>query len=331
LANITYTAINVIKMKKGAKAQLFTLDLLLALIPLTIAMGISASAMSGVAVQISDYTDWYSYNRVVNDAVDVMIKTPGEPTGWNSTNAPDILGLANYSSTAGVGPYQLDSRKVGALNSSTAGGTIFSVGTTRLLGNETFSYLNLSFLGASLNTTNLSINFATGSRTNVTNIYASERMALLALTEIAGVMEEVGHFAGNTSACCGNPGGGQRGYNISFFVITGEKTTYDFWLFGEELSGTVTHKYGIAPGLAGTSCDCVGGTFNALPNPDTITKKLVDDDLTENSFNEVIVRPNGNGYINYYLIKAPAGTAEDLVTPNLAGAKPVKVILEVGR
>ncbi|MBU2559367.1 hypothetical protein KKA03_00555 [archaeon] len=317
-------------MKRGAKAQLFTLDLLLALVPLTIAIGISASAMSGVAIQMSDYTSWYSNNRMINDAMDVLIKTPGDPPDWNSTNAPSILGLANYSTTAGVGPYQLDSRKVGALNASIAGGTIFSVGIKSLLGNETFSYMNLSFLGASANTTNLSINFATGSRGSVLNIYASERLALLALSEISGMMEEVGHFATNATACCSNAG--TRVYNETFFVAAGETTTYDFWLVGEWQSGpAVTNKYGINPDT-GVTCDCTGEpNYINLGQPNLIIKEQVDGILTENTVNELMVRPKGNGEANYYIIKAPAGTPENMISPNLAGAKPVKVVLEVGR
>jgi uncharacterized membrane protein len=80
-------------MKKGAKAQLFTLDLLLALIPLTIALGISASAISGVATQIEDYTDIYGMKRIATDAADVLIKTSGDPKEWDNSSV-QVLGFA---------------------------------------------------------------------------------------------------------------------------------------------------------------------------------------------------------------------------------------------
>ena len=318
-------------MTGGTKAQLFTLDLLLALIPLTIALGMSANAISGVATQVQDYTYWYSYHRMVNDAMDVIIKTPGEPPDWNSINPPTTLGLANYTNTSGVGPYYLDSRKVGALNASINGGLLYQVCLSRLLGNETFPYLSLSFLGATVNTTNLSITFINGSRANALNIYAVERLALLDIEKIVSIMEEVGHFETNATPCCGNPGGGTRVYNETFFISSGDLSLYDYWLYGELQSGTVTNKYGIAPGLAGTGCNCTGGTFNNLDNPDPDVKKSIDTELVENSDNILFVRPKGNGQANYYIIRVPVGTPSELILPEIAGAKPIKVILEVGR
>lgn len=85
-------------MKGGAKAQLFTLDLLLALIPLTVALGMSANAMSGVVTQITDYTDIYGTKRVNIDAADVLIKTSGDPKEWDNSSI-QVLGFAAYVDT----------------------------------------------------------------------------------------------------------------------------------------------------------------------------------------------------------------------------------------
>ncbi|MFH1773585.1 MAG: hypothetical protein ABH874_01325 [Methanobacteriota archaeon] len=100
------------------KAQLFTLDLLLALVPLTLVLGMSATAIGGVVTQIQEYVYFYSMQRQVSDAADVLIKTPGVPPDWNSTIAPVTVGLAKYNSTEDrIYSHILDSEKIGAMNS----------------------------------------------------------------------------------------------------------------------------------------------------------------------------------------------------------------------
>ncbi len=84
-------------MKKGTKAQLFTLDLLLALIPLTIALGMSANAISGVSTQMEDYVDIYSDKRIANDAMDTLVKTAGIPVDWESNvSSIQMVGIAAW-------------------------------------------------------------------------------------------------------------------------------------------------------------------------------------------------------------------------------------------
>lgn len=84
-------------MKRGTKAQLFTLDLLLALVPLTIALGMSANAMSGVAIQVQDYADTYSDRRIANDAMDALVKTAGVPVDWESNvSSIQMVGVAAW-------------------------------------------------------------------------------------------------------------------------------------------------------------------------------------------------------------------------------------------
>jgi hypothetical protein len=79
------------------RGQLLTLDLLVSLIPLVLVLGISANTMSGVVTQVQDYSNTYDDQRVLQDAADALIKSPGEPVDWDgSTILPDVLGLVQY-------------------------------------------------------------------------------------------------------------------------------------------------------------------------------------------------------------------------------------------
>jgi|GEM_PF-6495532 outer membrane protein assembly factor BamB len=80
------------------RAQLFTLDLLLALVPITIILGMSANAMSGVATQVQDYVLIFSSHRTASDIADILIKTPGKPEIWDSTSV-EVLGFASKMDT----------------------------------------------------------------------------------------------------------------------------------------------------------------------------------------------------------------------------------------
>ena len=63
-------------MSRSRNAQLFSLDLLLALVPLTIALGMSANAMSGVISSQQEYLFTFGMNRVAIDMALVVSKNP---------------------------------------------------------------------------------------------------------------------------------------------------------------------------------------------------------------------------------------------------------------
>jgi hypothetical protein len=64
------------------RGQLLTLDLLLSLVPLVLVLGISANAMSGAVTQIQEYSTAYDDQRMLQDAADTLLKSPGEPPEW---------------------------------------------------------------------------------------------------------------------------------------------------------------------------------------------------------------------------------------------------------
>ncbi|RMF89252.1 MAG: hypothetical protein D6733_06690, partial [Methanobacteriota archaeon] len=72
------------------KGQLLTLDILLALVPLTLVLAYSASAMTGVVNQIQGYAYTYDTQRIALDAADLLLKRPGEPVFWDNTTVTTV-------------------------------------------------------------------------------------------------------------------------------------------------------------------------------------------------------------------------------------------------
>ncbi|MGZ7118900.1 MAG: hypothetical protein ACXVH2_04265, partial [Methanobacterium sp.] len=70
------------KFKDDEVGQAFTLDVMLALIIITVIMGISADAMDMASYKTSDFSARFTLERVTNDAADMLIKTPGSPDNW---------------------------------------------------------------------------------------------------------------------------------------------------------------------------------------------------------------------------------------------------------
>ncbi|MGB9977813.1 hypothetical protein [Methanobacterium sp.] len=68
--------------KKDNKAQIFSIDVLLALIVITVILGISADAMDMVSYKAQDYSSRLSLERTTADAADMLIKSSGSPDNW---------------------------------------------------------------------------------------------------------------------------------------------------------------------------------------------------------------------------------------------------------
>lgn len=68
--------------KKDNKAQIFSLDVLLALIIITVILGISADAMDLVSYKAQDYSSRLSLEGITADAADMLIKSSGSPDKW---------------------------------------------------------------------------------------------------------------------------------------------------------------------------------------------------------------------------------------------------------
>jgi hypothetical protein len=301
----------------------------LALVPLTIILGISASAISGVTTQIQDYVVTYSMTRVATDAADILIKTPGEPPNWNSTNPPTTVGLAEYDESTNITePNKLDDKKVMALNDTTYYGTeLYKEHLPRLIGNVT--YYNLTIEGLE-NATYIK-SWYYGSKSNASNIIVIKRTALLEIEKIEGSIFQVSHFGSEVTEPCNDPRGGEpRIYETDFYVAAGDLEIYDYWLVVyREDAGGQPMQYGIFDEKQ--DCDDVD-TPNNLPNQQVV-KEQIDDYLYSGSQNYLYLRVAGNPnlYADAYIIRVPAGTPPDAVSPENAGPKAVSVTLEVGR
>lgn len=77
------------------KGFIFTTDLLLAMIIVTMAIGLTTSTFESLNYQIQDFSGRQSLERTANDAADYLVKMPGNPSNWERNPQSNSLpGLA---------------------------------------------------------------------------------------------------------------------------------------------------------------------------------------------------------------------------------------------
>ena len=71
-----------------------SLDLLLALIPITLVIGFVASDMDNLLFQMEDTVFRSSMDRAAGDTLSTLLQTSGTPSDWEITGNTNIVGLA---------------------------------------------------------------------------------------------------------------------------------------------------------------------------------------------------------------------------------------------
>lgn len=98
--------------------MVFSMDLMLALIIITVVLGVSADAMDVVGWKIQDYSYTNSLERITIGAADMLIKNPGSPENWEESGdfSGVTPGLAEIDPvTMEVRPNTLNIRKINSL------------------------------------------------------------------------------------------------------------------------------------------------------------------------------------------------------------------------
>lgn len=86
-------------LDEDSRGFVVSLDLLIALIPLTIILGMVTADMGNIMYQIEDTVFRGSIDRVAADAMNTLLETSGTPPTWEKTGNVTIVGLAKYDST----------------------------------------------------------------------------------------------------------------------------------------------------------------------------------------------------------------------------------------
>lgn len=169
-------------IKRDSRGYMFSLDLLLALIPITIVLGMVAGDIDNMMYQVQDTVFRGSMDRVAFDTMNTLLETSGEPTNWEETGNPSVAGLAIYDPSDGPLEGTIDTLKLPALTQSDV---------QNLIGDDYGFFLNVTYLSngktvKSLGTYNSSAN----------DVVRVERVAIYSNLKIVSQAKDLIRFTG---------------------------------------------------------------------------------------------------------------------------------------
>lgn len=164
------------KIKDDSEGYVFSLDLLLALIPLTILLGMATADMDAMFYLTQEGVYQSSLQRVATDAASALLETSGTPHNWEETGNPSVVGIAKLSDNGDPIDNDISAAKLGGLNSTNLG---------ELIGPEYGYFINITTVRT--NAPYYSIGTYNNSAQNIARV---ERLVQLAKFEV--VSEGIG-------------------------------------------------------------------------------------------------------------------------------------------
>lgn len=271
-------------LDEDSRGFLLSMDLLIAIIPLTIIMGMMVADMDNMLYSVQSSVYQTSLERVGADTVNTLIKTSGSPYDWQDIGNPEIIGLAMYDTKKDAPvPNKLSPNKLAKLEKSDI---------ENIVGPGYDFYLDISTVEGNRNIKQVGTHDE-----DVPNIVRIERLVLSSNLEVVSSPEETTIRDGG------------RPYTITFQTSASSIEKYDYYiLFYKNTFESV-------------SVDVDGN--NVLTPGDDLTQEFpwkIEEAFLKNeeSFtdNTVTVAPESapGNEMYVYVVAVPKGTSDNEIT-----------------
>lgn len=319
--------------RKDNKAQIFSLDVMLALIIVTVILGISADAMDMVSYKSQDYSSRLSLERTTVDAADILIKSSGSPDKWeyDGFSEDTIPGLAKKEANQTI-PNTLSLEKILKLKSN----------YNQLMYGNILPYgLNSSMviypINSSLDPLVVMNNTVPKSACEVA---VANRTVLCDFVYLSAVIEINGPCSlkrsiGQELEVCPHTDhnsfdlkSGDIGWACHHFNITaGDLNSTDFYIITDPLLVTDSARWGID--RADVQMDCNEKFSNGpMPVNDKIASVMGNDTKAVLWFH-ILTKGDSKDSFDGYIVGVPKGTPLDQVKLDYLGPQPCFFVLEV--
>jgi len=257
----------------------FTSDLLLAMIIVTMAIGLTTSTFESLNHQMQDFSSRQSLERTVNDAADYLVKSPGNPTNWErhgpSTSLPGLAAIDRGLPDSNF----LHNRKVDRLNKNPS--------LIHNLVHTTNYRMVITTVDTHRRLIEVNSPNPTVALNNAKEVAVANRTAVFMPGEVLFQMIDLAHInpahPGHTTflwflrggdGIYVGPGNVTTAINpdSSFFVTAADIAIYDFFIIINDNTGVRSARYGVTDGDA-----VVNGTYEGLD--DTDRRDAVRDEL----------------------------------------------------
>ena len=288
-------------LSEDSKGFALSLDLLLAIIPLTLALGFVAADMDNILYQMEDTVFRGATDRAASDAVTALVTTSGDPVNWETTGTATVVGLAQYDTSKGA-PIEgtIDPVKLAAVTDAQV---------QSIIGPNYHYYMNVTTINKTGTKTNLKV-LGNASYPNANDVVKVERVALVSKFKVVSSL--VGQIRYT---------GGNRPYTIPTFQTSSTSSTlYDYWILMVNNQGFTAATVSVNNNMF---------NFNAanLGTPQKINSTFLSTNTTlPNQFYNNTVTLNVTGSfpssIDFYIVQTPKNVAASEITADSVKAKP---------
>ena len=292
--------------KRDSGGLALSLDLLLALIPITIILGLVAANMGNIMYETQDTIYRSSIERSAQDTANALLKTSGDPYNWEKLSASQVksVGLAKYDNSSKLSKeYVLSVDKVGAVTPSRV---------QSLLGSQYGFYLNITTLNGS-QIRNLTSENDTKNLNTASDVVTVERLVLISEFDIVAEFKNIRLTS--------------KPPTLTSYFPTNQAylDAFDYYVYIEK-SNFVSSGWVEVNHVTGTN-RAVGTNdpWNVPPlvkKIDPVIQKLYNETNLRDNIVQTQLRGSPGDTASVYIIQVPKGTPIEKVSP--AGAAGVR-------
>ena len=283
-----------------------SLDLLLALIPITLVIGFVASDMDNLLFQMEDTVFRSSMDRAAGDAMSTLLETSGTPSDWEINGNTNIVGLAQLDPSTNTSEQgTIDPLKLAALNTTHV---------QQLVGSQYGFYFNVSTINKSGTPVSLKT-LGDSSFGNAKDVVRVQRVAQASQFKVVSSL--VGQILYQ---------GGSRSFSIPNFQTSyNSNQTYDYWIL-------ITNNIGFTNATVNINNNPVNFNSTNITTAAIINSNfLAINSINQGQYNNNIVTLNATGSfpssMNIYIVQAPKNMAPSAITSSSVVPKPSNIIL----
>jgi hypothetical protein len=280
-----------------------SLDLLLAIIPLTILLGVVSSDMDNLIYKMEDTVFRGSMDRVASDAITTLVQTPGDPQNWDETGNPLVPGLAEYDIRGGISQGRISNTKMVSLSYNDL---------QNLVGNEYGFYFTVS------NSNNQTLKTLGTYNTSAKDIVRVERVGLYSKFKIVSSAVDLIRYTGTPRVYTSPP----DPFSTNSYYLN----IYDYFVV------VINRGYSSATVNINNDRVIFPQNFTSATRYANITN-YINPSILKNAttFSDNVVDVRGTGSpgdsMDVYIIQVPRGTPIGDV--NVQGASPIKAKLQL--
>jgi hypothetical protein len=280
-------------LSSDSRGFALSMDLLLALIPLTLVLGFVAADMDNLLYQMEDTVFRGASDRVASDAVNNLLATSGDPIDWETTGNANIVGLAQYDPSRGDAiEGTIDPLKLAAITPAQMQG---------IIGPNYNFYMSVS----TINKTGTPIVLRTmgnSSYASAKDVVKVERVALASKFKVISSL--IGQIRYS---------GGSRSFTIPTFQTSATSiNNYDYWIF-------IANNQGFTGASVSVNNNVISFNSSTIGTPAKINSTFLNMNATvPNQYYNNTVTLNATGSfpssMDFYIVQTPKNVAVSEIT-----------------